>query len=81
MRILHRRSVGFSGLFPYLKLFPFNLRAVGTQACQMFLLLALGLRSQKAALTSVVSVSLGITEFHQFPGPYADYKRQFFPKC
>lgn len=77
MRILHRRSVGFSGLF--VKLFPFSLRAVGTQACQMFLLLALGLQPQKAALTSVVSVSLGITEFHPFPGPFADNKRCFFP--
>lgn len=40
--------------------------------CQMFPLLPVGLESQNAANTSVASVSLGMIEFHQLTGPYAE---------
>lgn len=74
MRILDRRSLGcdFLSYFHICKVFPFSLIDVGTQMCQMFPLLPVGLESQNAANTSVASVSLGMIEFHQLTGPYAE---------
>lgn len=81
MRLLHRRSLGsdFLGYFYICKVFPFSLIGVGTQMCQMFPLLPLGLESQNAANTSGASVSLGVIEFHQLAGPYVECKKWLFP--
>jgi len=77
MRVLHRRSLGsdFLGYFHICRVFPFSLVDVGAQMCQMFPLLPLGLKSQNRANTSVANVSLGMTEFHQLTGTYAEYEK------
>lgn len=43
--------------------------------CQMFPLLPLGVESQNTANISVTSVSLGMIEFHQLIGPYAEHEK------